>query len=100
MSDRRKRREVNPYLEWDKRISQRLSLPLGVYMAAVNDPEFSFQAKMRTPLRVDFNSQARLILSLTWDLDELGSRRTFDGGNVMFEGRFLNSPSFPLIRFL
>ena len=70
-------------------IATRLSLPLGFYGAHAWDrPGTAYEMKARTPLRVDFTPDIRLVLNATWDVDEIGSRRTFDGGNVMFEGRW------------
>lgn len=87
--DRKDRWQAEPYVEFDWSLTHRLSVPLGVYGAAGWDADghCSAEATLRTPLRIDFTPDIRLVLNATWDIDEIGSTRTFDGGNVQFEGR-------------
>jgi len=47
----------------------------------------ALEGKLKTAWRIDFTPDVSLYLNPTWDLDEFGSRRTFDGGNVQFRAR-------------
>ncbi len=87
--DSKNRWQLPSFVEFDWVMTERLSIPLGVYSAVAWDPggHCTAQGELRTPLRFDFTPNIRLVLSATWDLDELGTTRSFDGGNVQFEGR-------------
>jgi len=80
-----------PFVELDYRITERLTLPLGLYTAMTwqrRGRARPVEWKLRTPLRVDFSPDIGLVLNATWDLDDIGTTRTFDGGNAQFQGRF------------
>jgi len=88
---REKRWFAVPFLEFDYRITERVMLPFGLYTAMSwerHQTARPVEWKLRTPLRVDFTPDIGLVLNATWDLDDIGSTRTFDGGNAQFQGRF------------
>ena len=83
---------LNPFVSFPQRFTRHIALEWGLLMGAlwekreftnsVIDRDSSFQAKLKTALRIDFTPNVGLLLNPTWDLDELGSGRSFDGGNV------------------
>ncbi len=90
--------EILPYGEVRWRITDRWSVPAGLYgtwtwedrrEGTAPSKNLSYgEAKLALPLRVDFNAQSSLVLMTTWDINPPSLSSVFDGGNAMFRAQW------------
>lgn len=87
----------NPYLQWSWRWTERLEMPLALYgsiswdrLSAPGKPSAATagEAKLAVPLLWRLRENATLRVMAAFDLDEVGSSRTFEGGNVAFDAHW------------